>query len=927
VDREHFKEVREIFEAALQITPPERQAYIDKACGGDAALLNDVSDLLKAHGDLNPLLRTGAVPIPALVRDLLLEPGCVLGGRFEIVRLLGRGGMGQVYEANDRLLRRTVALKLLPTEQADDPHFRQRLHREARALAALKHPNICAVHDVGRYDGQDVLVIEYLEGETLAARVRRTGRISLTEMVQIAVDICKALQYAHSRGVIHRDLKPANIMLTSEGVKLLDFGIARFVASDPVDIRHAPMPRTGDAHVTATLTGHAGVVGTLQYMSPEQASGEPLDGRSDLFSLGVFLYEMTTGTTPFAGDSPSEVVHAILHVPPALPRMFNREIPLALQDAICKCLEKSRHLRFNSAAELEQALQAVQSDPAFSSGDPERVPYTLANRTTKLWAVAAAVSLLVAVPLYRLFDIRAAITLGVGRAGATRAAQKWAADLAFPTEGLREHVVFNPVVDLHGVGTVAGVEGMRRIVESGKAFAWDIDFTPDGSQRSAPARDAGVSVRLDCAGGLLEFQRAGIPLRTPRDVRQILSHSYGVLASYFRLIPRREASVGNESFSWALPIGVKGWEEQIRVQWSDDTDLTGDGGRPKHLGHLLLLSRGIVSQPGVLPIGGQISPPAIAVWNIQAVLGRHLLTVPYLFGIWMLFRYRHSLRWLPALTLTAFLAVFAMYASYVNVDSSAPPHMSKGLSSVSLGITTFALLTPAVAGVYAWLRGKHYAAVIGLEQLLQGKWSARAAGASLADGVLAGLVIAGVEILQGTVSSSLLHLPDITGLVTGIGADSPWLITEAGLSFAAPAIVLGLVATFHATSRLIQIGAQIRQGTGTRTDLAAIVTTSAVVGFLTADLSSPRFVTDPAFGALALACCLVVYRTAGLAAAVVANLTTGFVVAGIIGVHLGNASFAQRSMTLLEIPAVLVLTAIVAGVVGPKVAKPRILAR
>jgi hypothetical protein len=221
-------------------------------------------------------------------------------------------------------------------------------------------------------------------------------------------------------------------------------------------------------------------------MSPEQASGEPLDGRSDLFSLGVVLYEMATSVIPFSGESVSEVLHAVLHVPPAPPRDLNREIPIALQDAISRCLEKSRHLRFNSAAELQRALEAVQLDPAFRWGDPERTPYTVRNRTTKLWAAAAAGSMLVALIGYRLFDIRSAIPLTARRPAAIQQAKEWAKSLTFPAERLREQVAFYPVVDLNGVGSIAGLDGMRRMVESGKALSWDIDFTPNGTRRLNP---------------------------------------------------------------------------------------------------------------------------------------------------------------------------------------------------------------------------------------------------------------------------------------------------------------------------------------------------------------------------------------------------------------------------------------------------------
>jgi serine/threonine protein kinase len=904
VNREYFQKVRRIFDAAVQISPIERPAFIREACEGDPALLEQVEELLKSHEDANSLLRTGAISVASLVAGVRLEPGHVLGGRFEIVRLLGRGGMGEVYEARDEVLRRTVALKMLPGEQADDSLFRQRLQREARALAALKHPNICAIHDVARYDGQDVLVIEYLEGETLASRLRRAGKLSLPDAVQITIQICKALDYAHSRGLIHRDLKPANIMLTAEGVKLLDFGIAHFSTADATDVKHATGAVRGDAPVTATLTGHAGVVGTVQYMSPEQVSGEPLDGRSDLFSLGVVLYEMATSSTPFPGNSPSEVLHAVLHSLPASPRQFNGEIPVDLQDAICKCLEKSRHLRFSSAAELEQVLQTVQSDPAFSSGDSERVPFTPANKRTKMWAIAATASLLLAIPAYRLFDVRSMIPLNARRDAAITNAKRWAADLKFSTEGLREYIAFNPIVDLHAVGAAAGLDGMRRIVQSSRALAWEIDFTPDASRRLAPDRDPGVSVRLDCAGRLVEFQRPGVPLRrTLQDVRSIVSSSVSLIATSFQLNGLPNGVVDSGSFSGSVPTGVRGWDEHIRVQWSEDRDFTRGGGQAIVPGELLLLSRRILPQPGVLSIDGDLSPIVLALHNVQTILKRQVPIIFYVFSIWMLFRHRHSLKWLPALPLAALVAAFAIFAPYVYPES-VQRHVSKDAASFRNGVVVFALAVPAITGVFAWLRSRHYAVVIGFEQLLHGRISGRAAGSSLADGVLAGFLMAGIYLLKGTLSGGLFHVPDVSSVMTAIRADSPWIFPEVSLGFMAPAVVLGLAILFHAARRVA------------RNDLAAIVATSALSSLATVDLLSPDVITAFPFGSLAFGWCLVVYRTVGLAGAILAQLTAYFIVAGIVGVHLDNASFARASMPLLQIPLALIAVAIVAGYLG-----------
>ena len=277
-----------------------------------------------------------------------LKVGATLGP-YEILARAGAGGMGEVYKARDTRLNRTVAIKVLPAALTADPDARQRLDREAKAVAALSHPHICALFDIGHQDGTDFLVMEFLEGETLAERLTR-GKLPLDEALRTGIQIADALATAHKAGIIHRDLKPGNIMLTKRGATLLDFGLAK------------PPPVALSAGVTQVatqqpLTGAGTLVGTLQYMAPEQLQGLPVDARTDVFAFGCVLYEMVTGRRAFTGDTPASVIAAILEREPAPMAGGSDPIPVPVLDAIVRtCLAKNPDDRWWSAHDVGVAL-------------------------------------------------------------------------------------------------------------------------------------------------------------------------------------------------------------------------------------------------------------------------------------------------------------------------------------------------------------------------------------------------------------------------------------------------------------------------------------------------------------------------------------------------------------------------------------------
>jgi Tol biopolymer transport system component len=316
-------------------------------------------------------------------------------GPYEIVAPLGAGGMGEVYQARDTRLDRTVAIKVLPSHLSDDATRRQRFEREAKAVSSLNHPHICTLHDIGRQDGIDFIVMEYLEGETLAARLEK-GPLPVAQVLQYGTQIASALDKAHRNGVTHRDLKPGNIMLTKSGAKLLDFGLAK-----------AAPPLAGGATLTDVALGanpvtrEGAVVGTVPYMSPEQVDGKEVDARSDIFSLGAVLYEMVTGGRAFQGESQFSVASAILVKDPAPISTLQPLTPPALDRTIRVCLAKDPDERWQSAGDLWKELRWI-AEGGSQTGVPIAAAVRRALRPRVGWifatvfAVVAATALLLA---------------------------------------------------------------------------------------------------------------------------------------------------------------------------------------------------------------------------------------------------------------------------------------------------------------------------------------------------------------------------------------------------------------------------------------------------------------------------------------------------------------------------------------------------
>jgi len=391
---DRWEHVFALFDAALARPEADRAAFLSSECSGDAHLRQEVESLLAAHGDAHGFLSgrrlgTGADVDQSGPASPILTPGMRLGV-FEVESFVGAGGMGEVYRARDTRLDRLVAIKVLSPDAATDPRARVRFAYEARAVARLSHPRICALHDMGHHDGVDFLVMEYLEGETLAARLRR-GPLPLGEAMHAALEIGEALAAAHAQGIVHRDLKPSNVMLTKGGAKLLDFGLARLRPPAGAD------PSRPAGALTGTHTMPGLIMGTLPYMAPEQLEARDVDARADIFAFGTVLYEVITGRKAFEETSQARLISAILSSDPPAISVLRPLTPPALDRVIRTCLAKDRDDRWASVHDVLLQLEWIAHE-----GSAVAVPGDgIGNRRRDLlaWTVAA-MAVLAAVVLW-----------------------------------------------------------------------------------------------------------------------------------------------------------------------------------------------------------------------------------------------------------------------------------------------------------------------------------------------------------------------------------------------------------------------------------------------------------------------------------------------------------------------------------------------
>ncbi len=355
-----WQQVKHLFHAALERQPAERESFLDEACSGNAGLRCEVQALIQSHEKEGRFIDEPAYELAA---DLIVSqpPGIAAGqslGAYRIVSILGRGGMGEVYLAEDTRLGRKVALKFLPASYNNDLDRLRRFEREARAASALNHPNILTIYEVGSFDDRQFIATEFVEGETLRQRQLHSP-LSVSEILELALQVTSALAAAHQAGIVHRDIKPENIMLRHDGyAKVVDFGLAKLSETSPTSPDNSTLMQVD--------TGTGVVMGTTAYMSPEQARGLALDPRTDIWSLGVVLYELLSGATPFKGATPSDLIVSILEREPS-PLARTPLVPSELDWIVRKALRKDREERYQTARELLGDLRSIKQQLEFSA--------------------------------------------------------------------------------------------------------------------------------------------------------------------------------------------------------------------------------------------------------------------------------------------------------------------------------------------------------------------------------------------------------------------------------------------------------------------------------------------------------------------------------------------------------------------------------
>jgi serine/threonine protein kinase len=492
MDTDRWKRVDNLLQSALEQPPGERQAFLRRVCAGDEALEREVRSLLASQQQAGSFLESPAIDVAAraLARhqsedeeesaEFSIGQTVSHVGPYKILAPIGAGGMGHVYKARDERLDRIVAIKVLP-EHLSSKQSRERFEREARAISSLSHPHICTLFDVGHQDGIDYLVMEYLEGETLAQKLNK-GPLPLELALRYAIEIADALDHAHRHGVVHRDLKPGNIMLTKLAAKVLDFGLA--TVQTAVDMAEL-------------LSEDGGIVGTLQYMAPEQLEAKEADARTDIFAFGAVLYEMATGNKAFEGKSRASLIAAILEHEPAQISRVTPTSPAALDWIVKRCLAKDPGDRVQTARDLKSELQWVAEQ-----GPKSMRPSAAPTPQTRRWPIWAGLAVVVA-----------AVT-GYWLMPSSNTLPFWRLTRLTNDTGLSDFAALSPDGKLLAYASDRNSDGFQDLyvkqVAGGQAIrlTWDgagnttPDFSPDGSKivfRSQ--RDGGGIYEIPAFGG------------------------------------------------------------------------------------------------------------------------------------------------------------------------------------------------------------------------------------------------------------------------------------------------------------------------------------------------------------------------------------------------------------------------------------------
>lgn len=831
-------------------------------------------------------------------------------GRYQIQGLLGSGGMGEVYKAVDPTLGRPVALKVLRAELSGDPERMSRFLHEARAASALNHPNILTIHEAGDHDGSRFLVSELVEGETLRERVAR-GSLTLKEILDITVQTASALSAAHAASIVHRDIKPDNLMLRPDGyVKVLDFGVATFARRRATSV-------DAEATVAPTIETTAGtIVGTIAYMSPEQARGLPVDGRSDCYSLGVVLYELVTGRAPFTAPTTTDLLVAILEreAPPL--RSVARGLPLQLEWIIEKALEKDPNLRYQSIADLRVDLQrlktaleagrlttaATESGPdpnivierALTDHSPEVVAMSGISRLTLVTGAIAAIVLGVAMSFYHLARPGADLPLQLPRGGVLTQARDTVKNFGYSNPGPRSDTSFIDAVSIDAITSMAGLPAAREAIREGTPVAyWRAGLTHTASPSGTLEPKAGdYSVRLDPKGQIVAFATGyaddqGIAHAERTNAIAIgleaIKKTYGVDASGYELEAiERSFPAGKTELTWRSQATKFGHVEQIRV------NLQGE--------KLILIERSLQRprgyEPPATPMAMRIfkgSGPAVLVGVVVIGWG---------FGLYYLFKMRNWDALTRPLPLTL-CAVVVLQVALSTIGSSGVFQSLVGV--VAASVLLIGTVLPAVSGVLSWIGRRSPERMWAAEQLARGRLMLQGVSASLVDGVSGGAAMAAIAVFADWAALQIPGFePSISRELEVVDASFGSMIGET-LS-ASAFIVLGVALVVETFDRfkvnpivstiVVSIGAGLIAGS----DQEAIV---------------PGLVLVAGMG-VAAAIVVTLYRHRGFLAAWIAGMASGWLTTAMALRSLEDQDLSRASNVLVA----LVVGILAAGVWG-----------
>jgi serine/threonine protein kinase len=620
---ERWKQIDAIVEQALNVTPESRAAFLAEACAGDESLHREAQALLAARDNAGSFIETSPATAIAEATGSKQadddQPGKLEGqvlGHYQILSLIGKGGMGEVYLAQDTRLGRKLALKLLPKSFTQDADRVRRFQQEARTASALNHPNIITVYDIGQFEGLYFIATEFIGGETMRALLGRKD-VSQKSLLEFLAQVADGLAKAHGANIVHRDLKPDNVMRTRDGfAKVLDFGLAKLVELKPT---------SNDPTVTAATllmgrTKPGVVMGTLGYMSPEQAQGKEVDPRADIFSFGCMLYESATGRRPFEGSSWAEVIHKIVYEPAPPVTDFNPQCPAELQRIIRKCLNKDPEKRYQSAKDIAIDLRELNEigemghvapaacDTAQQNAGEKHTLQILAvttgdigrelsdddsaiqqtvriSRVSVLLMLAGILGFLAIGPAYRRASIDSELKFAFSKDVAINKARENITSLGYNPSGLTSLALIHETdLDLNQVAIQEGVAEARRAVRTGEMYLWTAIFKRAESIINNPAvtgeifepKQGEFLVALSTQGRMMSFKtkaqddapasevsKEEVVTSASDAARRLLSLD---LSGYAMDFSRKSTPPGMTEVIWRAPQPLFAHQEVVRAE-------------------------------------------------------------------------------------------------------------------------------------------------------------------------------------------------------------------------------------------------------------------------------------------------------------------------------------------------------------------------